>query len=166
MRQRAAASDVVIVNHHLLCADASVRQSAYGEVIPAFTRVILDEAHQLEDIATQYFGFAVSNYRVEELARDVERLAVDDRKAKDEIAVSLCLAMPRGPGRLERRASGDNSGPILHRRDAPRREDLARQADSERALQHRGSGLDLPGHTEAELARSGVARGRATVGRS
>jgi len=89
MRQRAAASDVVIVNHHLLCADASVRQSAYGEVIPAFTRVILDEAHQLEDVATQYFGFSVSNYRVEELARDVERLAVEDRKAKDEIAKAL-----------------------------------------------------------------------------
>jgi len=89
MRQRAAASDVVIVNHHLLCADASVRQSAYGEVIPAFTRVVLDEAHQLEDVATQYFGFSVSNYRVEELARDVERLAVEDRKAKAEIAKAL-----------------------------------------------------------------------------
>jgi ATP-dependent DNA helicase DinG len=89
MRQRAAASDVVIVNHHLLCADASVRQSAFGEVIPAFTRVILDEAHQLEDVATQYFGFSVSTYRVEELARDVERLAVDDRTAKDEIAKAL-----------------------------------------------------------------------------
>ena len=89
MRQRAAASDVVIVNHHLLCADASVRQSAFGEVIPAFTRAILDEAHQLEDIATQYFGFSVSTYRIEELARDVERLGVEDRKAKDEIAKAL-----------------------------------------------------------------------------
>ena len=75
MRQRAAESDVVIVNHHLLCADAAVRQNAFGEVIPACSHVILDEAHQLEDIATQYFGFSVSTYRVEELARDVERLA-------------------------------------------------------------------------------------------
>jgi ATP-dependent DNA helicase DinG len=74
MRQRAAASDVVIVNHHLLCADAAVRQNAYGEVIPACSHVILDEAHQLEDIATQYFGYAVSNYRLEDLARDIERL--------------------------------------------------------------------------------------------
>jgi ATP-dependent DNA helicase DinG len=74
MRQRAAESDVVIVNHHLLCADAAVRQSAYGEVIPAFNRAILDEAHQLEDIATQYFGTAVSTYRIEDLARDAERL--------------------------------------------------------------------------------------------
>jgi ATP-dependent DNA helicase DinG len=89
MRQRAAASDVVIVNHHLLCADAAVRQSNYGEVIPAFTRAIIDEAHQLEDVATQYFGFSVSNYRFDELARDVERLAIDDRQAKDEIAKAL-----------------------------------------------------------------------------
>src|SRR6185295_13487401 len=89
MRQRAAAADVVIVNHHLLCADASVRQSAYGEVIPACSRVILDEAHQLEDIVTQYFGFSVSNYRLEELARDVERLAVEDRRAKDDLAKAL-----------------------------------------------------------------------------
>ena len=90
MRQRAAASDVVIVNHHLLCADAAVRQNAFGEVIPAFTRAILDEAHQLEDIATQYFGFNVSTYRLEELARDVERMVaasgLEDRAARDEVA--------------------------------------------------------------------------------
>jgi len=83
MRQRAAASDVVIVNHHLLCADAAVRQSAFGEVIPSCSRVVLDEAHQLEDVATQYFGYSVSTYRFEELAHDVEGLAsagvLDDR---------------------------------------------------------------------------------------
>ena len=93
MRQRAAASDVVIVNHHLLCADAAVRQSAFGEVIPAFSRAILDEAHQLEDVATQYFGFNVSTYRVEELARDVERLAatggVENLDAQEEIAKAV-----------------------------------------------------------------------------
>ena len=73
MRQRAAESDLVIVNHHLLCADASVRQSTYGEVIPECHVAVLDEAHQLEDVATQYFGISVSNYRVDELARDAER---------------------------------------------------------------------------------------------
>jgi ATP-dependent DNA helicase DinG len=75
MRQRAAAADVVIVNHHLLCADLAVRQNAFGEVIPACSNAIVDEAHQLEDIATQYFGFSASTYRIEELARDLERLA-------------------------------------------------------------------------------------------
>src|SRR5262249_28345417 len=48
-------------------------KSAYGEVIPACSRVILDEAHQLEDIATNYFGIGVSTHRIEDLARDVER---------------------------------------------------------------------------------------------
>jgi ATP-dependent DNA helicase DinG len=74
MRQRAAESDVVIVNHHLLCADASVRQGAYGEVIPSCPTLVVDEAHQLEDVATQYFGIAFSNFRIRDLARDAERL--------------------------------------------------------------------------------------------
>jgi ATP-dependent DNA helicase DinG len=74
MRQRAAESDVVIVNHHLLCADAAVRDSAYGEVIPDCGHLVVDEAHQLEDIATQYFGLAVSNYRVDDLVRDSDRV--------------------------------------------------------------------------------------------
>jgi ATP-dependent DNA helicase DinG len=82
MRQRAAESDVVIVNHHLLCADAAVRQSSYGEVIPEYKHAVLDEAHQLEDVATQYFGLSVSNYRLDDLVRDSERLlnagVVDD----------------------------------------------------------------------------------------
>jgi ATP-dependent DNA helicase DinG len=43
MRQRAASSDIVIVNHHLLCADAAVRQHAFGEVIPACSQAIVDE---------------------------------------------------------------------------------------------------------------------------
>ena len=67
MRQRAAESDVVIVNHHLLCADASVRTSAYGEVIPACATLVVDEAHQIEDVATQYFGVAVSSSRADDL---------------------------------------------------------------------------------------------------
>jgi ATP-dependent DNA helicase DinG len=89
MRQRAAASDVVIVNHHLLCADAAVRQNAYGEVIPSCSYAIVDEAHQLEDVATQYFGFSISTYRLEDYARDVERFikagAVTTRTAQDEL---------------------------------------------------------------------------------
>ena len=72
MRQRAVESDVVIVNHHLLCADAAVRESAYGEVIPSCPHVVIDEAHQLEDVATQYFGVAASNHRVDDLVRDAE----------------------------------------------------------------------------------------------
>jgi ATP-dependent DNA helicase DinG len=93
MRQRAAASDVVIVNHHLLCADAAVRQNAYGEVIPACERAVIDEAHQLEDVATQYFGRGVSNYRIEALARDLDRAAntdlIADREKADDLRTDV-----------------------------------------------------------------------------
>jgi ATP-dependent DNA helicase DinG len=74
VRRRAAESDVVIVNHHLLCADASVRKSAYGEVIPTCSTLVVDEAHQLEDVATQYFGRAVSEFRIEDLVGDAQRM--------------------------------------------------------------------------------------------
>ena len=73
MRQRAAESDVVIVNHHLLCADAAVRQGDYGEVIPHCPTLVVDEAHGLEEVATQYFGHAFSSHRAEDLAREVMR---------------------------------------------------------------------------------------------
>jgi len=73
MRDRAADASVVIVNHHLLCADAAVRQSAFGEVIPECDLAVIDEAHQLEDVVTQYFGVAISSYRLEEFARDATR---------------------------------------------------------------------------------------------
>ncbi len=70
MRERADAADVVVVNHHLMCADAAVRQGDYGAVIPACDFAVIDEAHQLEDVVTQYFGVSLSAHRIEEFARD------------------------------------------------------------------------------------------------
>jgi ATP-dependent DNA helicase DinG len=92
MRQRAAESDVVIVNHHLLCADAAVRQSAYGQVIPECHYSVIDEAHQLEDVATQYFGISVSNYRLDELTRDAARVAGKDEAAEPDTARRAVVA--------------------------------------------------------------------------
>jgi len=74
-RQEAAGADIVIVNHHLFFADLAVRIGGYGEVLPRYEAVIFDEAHQLEEVATQYFGVSVSNFRFEELARDLRREA-------------------------------------------------------------------------------------------
>lgn len=73
MRERADAADLVVVNHHLLCADAAVRQGEYGAVIPACDLAVIDEAHQLEDVVTQYFGVALSTHRVEEFLRDARQ---------------------------------------------------------------------------------------------
>lgn len=81
MRREAAASQIIVVNHHLFFADMAIKETGYGEVIPRYEAAILDEAHQIEDVATQYFGFSVSNWRIEELARDA--LSVVDRPPDD-----------------------------------------------------------------------------------
>jgi ATP-dependent DNA helicase DinG len=77
MRRRAAESDIIIVNHHLFCADlaikASVDRTPDAGVLPDAGVVVFDEAHELEDVATDYFGVSVSNLRVEEMLRDVEQ---------------------------------------------------------------------------------------------
>jgi ATP-dependent DNA helicase DinG len=100
MRSRAAQSDVVIVNHHLMCADAAVRQSAYGEVIPECALAVIDEAHNLEDVATQYFGFSVSNYRFDELTRDLERVLASGDVADGEGRLGRALNLVEQDGRL------------------------------------------------------------------
>ena len=76
MRQEAAGSDLIIVNHHLFFADLALRRKGYGEVLPRYEAVIFDEAHQLEEVATQYLGCHVSNFRFEELAKDLRREAM------------------------------------------------------------------------------------------
>ncbi|HZP05752.1 MAG TPA: helicase C-terminal domain-containing protein [Terracidiphilus sp.] len=78
MRRRALESDIIIVNHHLFFADLSVKQEAAGApdagILPEAAAVIFDEAHELEEVASSYFGLSVSNVRFEELARDTDVL--------------------------------------------------------------------------------------------
>jgi len=75
MQQRARESDIIIVNHHLFFADLAVKEAERGGVIPDYEAVIFDEAHEIEDIAGEYFGLSVSNYQFEDLTRDVASLA-------------------------------------------------------------------------------------------
>jgi ATP-dependent DNA helicase DinG len=72
MRQRAAEADLIIVNHHLFFADLALKQDDFGSVLPEYGAVVFDEAHEIEDVASDYFGRQVSNYRFDELARDAE----------------------------------------------------------------------------------------------
>jgi len=78
MRRKAQESDIVIVNHHLFFADLAVRQQASGApdagVLPDAGAVIFDEAHELEEVASSYFGLSVSNLRFEDLVRDLESM--------------------------------------------------------------------------------------------
>jgi ATP-dependent DNA helicase DinG len=114
MRRRAAESDIIIVNHHLFFADLSVKLQAEGApdagVLPECGAVIFDEAHELEEVAGNYFGISVSNLRVDELGRDVEHLlqreklytpqmsgAIQSVRERSQLFFSL---LPPGEGRF------------------------------------------------------------------
>jgi ATP-dependent DNA helicase DinG len=77
VRQQALESDIIIVNHHLFFADLALRQGDFGSVLPDYSILVFDEAHELEDVATNYFGMMISNYRMEELVRDIDRVLVE-----------------------------------------------------------------------------------------
>ena len=84
-RQKAMEADIVIVNHHLFFADLSIRKSDMGGILPDYSAVIFDEAHELEEVATEYFGFHVSNFRIAELVGDAKRLAERSEEEVDDL---------------------------------------------------------------------------------
>ncbi|MGA7120904.1 MAG: ATP-dependent DNA helicase, partial [Polyangiaceae bacterium] len=76
MRREAEDAQIIVVNHHLFLADLALRtgpRGAHASVLPAYDAVVFDEAHQIEDVATDFFGVRISSARVESLARDAER---------------------------------------------------------------------------------------------
>jgi len=93
MRRKAAESDIVIVNHHLFFADLAIKLEAEGApdagVLPEAGAVIFDEAHELEDIAGNYFGISVSNLRMDELTRDVEHLMQREKLYTPQISGAI-----------------------------------------------------------------------------
>jgi len=93
MRRRAMESDIIIVNHHLFFADLAIKLQADGApdagILPEAAAVVFDEAHELEDVAGNYFGISVSNLRVEELARDIEYSMQQNRTLSASISGAL-----------------------------------------------------------------------------
>lgn len=85
MRSGAEAADIVVVNHHLFFADLNVRGNQFGKVIPNYGAVIFDEAHLIEDIASDYFGFQISNFQIDELIRDTDNLPISDAVATRDL---------------------------------------------------------------------------------
>src|ERR1700704_4804402 len=82
MRRQAAEADLIVVNHHLFFADLALRSSSAGDagaaVLPKYDAVVFDEAHAVEEVATEHFGAQLSSFRVTELARDALK-ALQDR---------------------------------------------------------------------------------------
>jgi ATP-dependent DNA helicase DinG len=93
MRRKAMESDIIIVNHHLFFADLAIKLQAEGApdagILPEAAAVIFDEAHELEDVAGNYFGISVSNLRVEDLARDVENSLQHNRLLSASLSGAL-----------------------------------------------------------------------------
>ena len=109
MHQRASKADIIIVNHHLFFADLAIRRAEQAQILPDYNAVIFDEAHELEDVAGQYFGFGVSTYKVLDLRRDIAALSrirkfgseeLDRILARlEEVALHFFANLPGGDGR-------------------------------------------------------------------
>ena len=69
-RRAAQEADLVVINHHLLCADLALKEEGFGELLPGVDAFVIDEAHQLPDTAAQFFGASLSSRQLQELAQD------------------------------------------------------------------------------------------------
>ena len=108
-RQRAQRADVLIVNHHLYCADLALKDSDFGEFLPEAAVTVFDEAHLLPEVAAEFFGVAVSTRQLQILARDISRAArldAPDQREWPQLAAELeaaCrhlrICLPPGAGR-------------------------------------------------------------------
>lgn len=84
-RRRAEEADIVIVNHHLFFADLAARNNDYGAVLPDYTMVVFDEAHEIEDTAAEYFGMQASNYRLIDLIQDIQKAIIPDADVATDV---------------------------------------------------------------------------------
>src|SRR5229473_331161 len=110
-RRKAQAADIVVVNHHLLLADLALKDEGFGDLLPGAEAVILDEAHQVPDIAAQFFGQIWSVRQVQVLMRDIAaELSAAAIRAPSLVEAVLAIdghldglrfALPRGAGRHE-----------------------------------------------------------------
>jgi ATP-dependent DNA helicase DinG len=108
-RRKALDANVVVVNHHLFFADMALKDTGFGELIPEADLVVFDEAHQIPDIASEYFGETFSSRQMQDISRDVEvvyRTVLKDVKQLQSaaekckmIAADLRTLFPENPGK-------------------------------------------------------------------
>ena len=132
-RKDALDADVVVVNHHLFFADVTLRDEGLAELLPACNTVILDEAHQLPDTATLFFGEQTSASQLTELARDAEAIARTELRDVPDLPDAGAALAPLV--RKLRLAAGDATGKFAQQALAGRR-------DFAGALDELAAGLD------------------------
>jgi ATP-dependent DNA helicase DinG len=124
MRRKALESEIVIVNHHLFFADLGIKQQAGGApdagILPEAAAVVFDEAHELEEVASNYFGIGLSTSRVDELVRDVE-IMLRAKQASTSAIESACGTLQNRSRLFFSALPDDRNGvgrmPFLHRAD-------------------------------------------------
>jgi ATP-dependent DNA helicase DinG len=110
-RRAAQAADIVVVNHHLLLADMALKEEGFGDLLPGAEAVILDEAHQVPEIAAQFFGASLGGRQVAGFVRDAQaefgRAGIESAAAQEHLlelerlVQELRAALPGGVNRLE-----------------------------------------------------------------
>jgi len=87
-RKKAQDADLIVVNHHLLCADWSIREIGFGELLPNAEVVIIDEAHQLADTASNFLGMSLGSKQLGDLAKDALMEFFSDAKDMPDLRVA------------------------------------------------------------------------------
>jgi ATP-dependent DNA helicase DinG len=149
-RRRAQEADLVVINHHLLCADMALREEGFGEVLPGADCIVVDEAHQLADVAAGFFGVSVSSRQLLELMRDIrDEYAREAGDAPELLDLAQALrpavrSLRDSLGDQDRRAPWQTleSDPPVQDALNHLGESLAAVGDALDALSGRGKGLD------------------------
>lgn len=164
-RREAQAADLVVVNHHLFCADLALKDEGFGEILPGADCFLLDEAHQLPEVATGFFGTLVSGRQILDLARDSEleyrreagdvpelpERAAGLRRAAQDLRLGLGEGDRRGPWQeLAADAEAMRTLDALERR-------LRSLVEGLRTLEGRGKGLDAC-HARSQELQERLAR--------
>ncbi len=154
-RRQAQEADIVIVNHHLLLADLALKEDGFGDLLGSADALILDEAHQLPDLATQFFGANVGNRRIENLLEATQAIAANGpgvaanvqsaREAVGEALREIASRLPRTVGR----AAWEEGDARLERAVAALAHALDALSD---ALESEGAGSSALGARAGELA--------------
>ncbi len=160
-RREALAADVLVINHHLFCADLALKETGFAELLPGAEAVILDEAHQLPEIATHFFGWSLSGRQLSELARDTimeqARDAGDfpELRQRAEALEPAALALRQALGATERRALWREIAdrPTVREAVGQATEALERLREALKEAAQRGKGLENCARRAEDLGR-------------
>ncbi len=148
-RRAAQEADVIVINHHLFCADLALKETGFSELLPEVDTIIIDEAHRLPDVAIRFFGKSVSSRQLQDLAKDIQFELLNEAPDMPEVMTqsqNLPAAVARFRYALGKTGQKAAWQPMLNKPDIMQAvEDLDTVlkdlTDSLEAITERGQGL-------------------------